>query len=201
MLIDLSILLNENTPVYPGDESPKFAENGTVAKNGVRDHNFTINNHTGTHIDAPSHMIDGGKNLNDFPIDTFVGRGVVLDIADGNFDLDKVKEQNPQAGDIVLFYTGMSNAYADQSYFEEYPEMPKNVAMYLVEQKISMVGTDSCSPDYPDFPIHKILLGGDVLIIENLTGIEKLIGKKFKVYALPLNLNIDGSPARVMAEI
>jgi kynurenine formamidase len=64
-----------------------------------------------------------------------------------------------------------------------------------------MIGVDMCSPDHPDFPIHKLLLSHDVLIIENLTNVSVLEGKEFKITALPLKLDIDGSPARVIAEI
>jgi hypothetical protein len=78
----------------------------------------------------------------------------------------------------------------------------QEVAKYLVDAKVKMVGVDTCSVDNQDgFPIHKILLAGKVLIIENLTNLNQLTGKDFKVYALPLNLQIDGSPARVIAEI
>jgi arylformamidase len=49
------------------------------------------------------------------------------------------------------------------------------------------------------FPVHKQLLGADILLIENLTNLEPLIGKQFKLYALPLKLERDGAPARVIA--
>jgi kynurenine formamidase len=63
-----------------------------------------------------------------------------------------------------------------------------------------MVGLDTGSVDTGDvFPIHKILLGGDVLIIENMTNLAPLAGKAFTVYALPLKLEVDGSPARAIA--
>lgn len=58
-----------------------------------------------------------------------------------------------------------------------------------------------CSPDHKPFPIHRILLRNDILIIENLTNLKELIGKKFKVYAFPINLQIEASPVRVVAEI
>jgi kynurenine formamidase len=65
-----------------------------------------------------------------------------------------------------------------------------------------MVGFDTCSADIlPDFPVHKILLGNDMLIIENLTNIEQLSGHSFTVYALPIKLVVDGAPARVIAVI
>jgi kynurenine formamidase len=65
-----------------------------------------------------------------------------------------------------------------------------------------MVGVDTYSVDnQDDFPIHKILLSGNVLIIENLTNLRQLADKNFTIYALPINLQIDGSPARVIAEV
>jgi len=64
-----------------------------------------------------------------------------------------------------------------------------------------MVGLDMCSPDRPPFPVHKILLGGEILIIENLTNMEALEGKNFTIYAFPIKLQIDGAPVRVVAEV
>ena len=65
-----------------------------------------------------------------------------------------------------------------------------------------MVGVDAGSVDtMDDFPIHKILLAAQVLIIENLTNLNQLAGKDFRVYALPVKLDVDGAPARVIAEV
>jgi len=97
---------------------------------------------------------------------------------------------------------GLSGNYHEAIYFEDYPAMPVEIANYLVGKKVKMVGVDACSVDNKDgFPIHKILLSGNVLIIENLTNLSKLAGKNFKAYALPINLQIDGAPARVIAEV
>lgn len=96
----------------------------------------------------------------------------------------------------------MSEYYYEPVYFEKYSVMPEEIADYLVERKIKMIGVDAGSVDNTDgFPIHKILLGGNVLIIENLTNLDKLTGKELKVYALPIKLDIDGAPARVIAEV
>ena len=65
-----------------------------------------------------------------------------------------------------------------------------------------MVAVDSCSVDpFGSFMNHETLLRGNILIAENLTKTEKLIGKSFKIYALPLRLELDGSPARIIAEL
>jgi arylformamidase len=199
-IIDLSVPLDSNTPVYPGDPAPRIEPAAHIEKDGYTDHLISIGTHLGTHIDAPLHMIAGGKNLSDFPVEIFVGRGKLVEVSDGNFDA--VKSAGIERGDIVLLHTGMSDKFHDPVYFESYPAMPQEVAAYLVETGVKMIGLDTCSTDnQDDFPIHKTLLAANVLIIENLTNLETLAGKKFTVYALPLKLEIDGSPARVIAKI
>lgn len=200
MIIDLTVPLSEDTPVYPGDPSPKIKQAGTFDQDGYNDHTLTLGTHIGTHIDAPYHMIPDGKKLNEFSTDDFVGRGVCIDATNG-YSFAEVSKANIQEGNIVLFMTGWENRYHEQAYFEEYTSIPKEVAQLLVERKVKMVGLDACSPDHEPFEIHKILLGSNILLIENLTNLDQIIGRQFTIYALPLSLAIDGSPARVIAEI
>ena len=200
-IIDLSVVINEQTPVYPGDPATKIAQAGVFAKDGWNDHYISFGTHVGTHVDAPMHMIENGRGLNQIPIEQFTGPGRYIKV-DGSFDLETIKQAKIQEGEIVLFDTGMNAKYLEQAYFEDYPVMSEEIANYLVGLKVKMVGFDTCSPDNQDgFPIHKILLGGNVLIIENLTNLQVLADKNFKVYALPLKLEIDGSPSRVIAEV
>jgi kynurenine formamidase len=201
MLVDLSVTLNQQTPVYPGDPAIKIEPAGVFERDGWNDHVISVNTHVGTHIDAPLHMIAGGKTLDQVPIEQFVGRGCLIE-AGKEFDLEHLKQADIQEGDIVLLHTGMSEHYHEPVYFESYPVMSEEMAHYLVECKVKIVGVDAGSVDNADgFPIHKILLAGNVLIIENLTNLDKLTGNKFTVYALPVKLDIDGAPARVVAEV
>lgn len=102
----------------------------------------------------------------------------------------------------MIFNAQMSYKFKDPEYFTDFPVMSQQVADYLVEKKVKMVGLDTCSADNKaDFPIHKTLLGADILIIENLTNVEQLSGMKAKIYALPLKIDVDGAPARVIADI
>lgn len=200
MIIDLSVPINEQTPIYPGDPATVIKPAGILAKDGFNDHYVSIGTHVGTHIDAPMHMVENGKGLDQVPIEQFVGKGKLVVVSGSNFD--GAKEANIQEGDIVLFSTGISQKYHEDVYFEDYPVMSEEVAKYLVDKKVKMVGVDTCSVDsQKGFPIHKILLAGNVLIIENLTNLERLTGKGFDVYALPIKLQIDGAPARVIAKI
>jgi arylformamidase len=198
--IDLSVPITENTPVYPGDPKTQIKQVGILKKDGYQDHYVSIGTHAGTHIDAPSHMMSHGKNLDEIPLDQFVGRGVYVKV-DKDFNLDDVKKADIKQCDIVLFHTGISDVYHKSAYYDNYPAMTEEVAEYLVGKRIKMVGVDMCSVDYEPFPVHRILLKNNILIIENLTNLEALIGKSFQVYALPIKLQIDGAPARVIAEI
>lgn len=200
MLIDLTVPLNEKTPTYPGDPATKINPAAVVERDGYHDHFVCVGTHVGTHMDAPSHMISGGKSLDQFPIDQFTGRGVYVKI-DKEFDTQMIKKLDIREGDIVLFHTGMSSRYHEPAYFEDYPAMPEDLAHHFVEKKIKIVGMDMCSPDKSPFPVHKILLGGGVLIIENLTNLDQLAGKSFRIHAYPIKLEIDAAPVRVVAEI
>ncbi len=201
MYIDLSVTVNEQTPVYPGDAPVKVESAGKIERDGFNDHVVSINTHVGTHIDAPLHMIAGGVTLDQIPIFQFVGRGREVELSE-SFNIENLRQANIQEGDIVLFRTDMSEHYHELVYFEDYPVISEEIAQYLVDRKVKMVGVDTGSVDIADgFPIHKILLGGNVLIIENLTNLNKLTGKNFTVYALPIKLDIDGAPARVIAVV
>lgn len=202
-LIDLSVPVNENTPAYPGDPHIEIKTLATYKKDTYNDHAVSFGIHSsGTHIDGPWHMVEDGKKLAQIPVEQFVGRGRLIKAENGNYSLDAVKAAGIAEGDIVLFYTGMAKVYGqDEYYADSRLVMPEAVANYLVEKKIKTVGLDMCSPDKMPFPVHRILLGSDILIIENMTNLDQLEGQEFTVYALPLKLELDGAPARVIAQV
>jgi arylformamidase len=200
-LIDLSLPITSDMPVYSGDPSVKIEQAGVLAADGYEDHYVSFGTHAGTHIDAPAHMIENGKSVDQFPLEKFTGRGVYINVSDGGFMLQALQSANIRKGDIVFFHTGMSDNFYEKEYFEKYPSLPEEIANYLVEKAISIVGVDTCSVDHEEFTAHKVLLQKDILIIENLTNLDKLQDKNFTVYAFPLALQIDGSPVRVVAKI
>ena len=202
-IIDLSVAVNEDTPAYPGDPKIKIEKIGTFDKDTYNDHKISFGIHSsGTHIDAPFHMVAAGKSLEQIHVSQFVGRGRLIKV-DGDFDLETVKSADIQEEDVILFYTGFSKFYGqdDKYYGDGRPEMTVEIADYLVEKKIKMIGLDMCSPDKEPFKIHRILLENEILIIENMANLDQLEGKEFTVYALPMNLGLDGGPARVIAQI
>lgn len=199
-VIDLTVRLSEDTPVYPGDPAIKIATIGEVDRDGYAEHLVTLATHIGTHLDAPAHMLSGGHTLAHYPTTRFTGRGVYVDVRTG-FHLSKITRLGIRAGDIVLLHTGMDRAYGRPAYFTDFPHVPREVAEYFVECGISMVGMDACGPDEPPFPVHQVLLQGDVLILENLTALDRLRGQTFQVMAFPISMDLDGAPVRAVAMV
>src|SRR3982750_1918928 len=103
MYIDLSVVVNQQTPVYPGDPLTKIKPAGVLVKDGFCDHYVSMNTHVGTHIDAPMHMLEGGKSLDQVPLEQLIGNGKLVEVTGGDFEA--VKSADIQAGDIVLFRT------------------------------------------------------------------------------------------------
>jgi kynurenine formamidase len=197
--IDLTMALTPDTPVYPGDPQVEITQITSVADDGYMDHTVKMGTHNGTHIDAPAHMIEGGKMLSDFPLDTFIGPGKLVDARNGLTPAG-IDAAGVEQGDIVLLYTGASDIYTDPDYYYHEPVVSDEAAMHLIKLGVKMVGLDMGSIDEDPFIIHKALLRKDILIIENLVNLSALLNAEFKIHALPLNLHVEGAPARVIAE-
>jgi kynurenine formamidase len=194
--------VDENSVVFPGDARPKFDQAGSMQTTDFVDHVIHINNHLGTHIDAPGHMVEGGAFLEEIDVKRFVGSAVCIDARSKQLSAALLDGVDIQPGVTVLFFTGCSDFNEEQRYAEEYPKFGEDLARSLIAMQVSMVGVDMISYDHDaPYPIHKMLLGNDILLIENLANLGSVVGKKFKLYALPIRLDLEAAPARVIAEI
>jgi kynurenine formamidase len=201
--VDLTHLFSNAMPVYPGDPVPELAQVADIGKDGYTDHQVKTTVHVGTHIDGPLHMVAGAKKLCDMAPDKFFGRGRIIDVRGRVvIDEDVLSRASLEKDDVVLLLTGFSRKYDTPEYYESHPELAENFARSIIEAGIKIIGLDSPSPDRPPFPIHKLLLESEVLLIENLTNLEALIGENnFEIFALPIKLDADSAPARVIARI
>lgn len=196
--IDLTMPLDERTPIFPGDPKQEIKQIATIPTHGWTEKRLAFNSHFSTHIDAPVHMKEGGKTLTDFPLEKFIGEAIVLDVR-GQKEI-RPSLENVEENDIVFFYTDHSkNAYSDK-YFENNPVIPTETAEALIQKKIKIVGLDSFTPDNSPYDVHKLFFKNDILIVENLVDLEKVNGKRFKCFILPLKIqDADGAPCRVVA--
>jgi arylformamidase len=185
-IVDLTMPLGSDTPVWPGDPRVEVAAVATLGSHGYASHAIRLGSHNGTHLDAPAHMIPGGRRLGAYPADRFVGPGRLVDL-DGGW---RAQAAGIRPGEVVLLHAAGPE-----------PAIPAELVDLLVAGRAGMVGIDAASVDSEPFPVHKRLLGSDVLIIENLVNLERLRGHAFQVVALPLALDLEGSPARVIARL
>lgn len=202
-LIDLTHTFGKQMPVYPGDALPELRQIAVVGKDDFTDHQLTTGMHVGTHMDAPWHMLEGGERLSEISVERFFGRGRLIDARGASkVDADRLNGVPLQKGNVVIVMTGWGEKFRDPDYYTQYPELSEGFAEALVRAGVSIVGMDTPSPDRPPFRVHKILLGAGVLIIENLTNLDRLIDvPQFDVIALPMKLDTDAGPVRVVARV
>ncbi|MBI5390960.1 cyclase family protein [Candidatus Woesearchaeota archaeon] len=197
LIIDLTLPIDEKTPVFPGDPAVEIKQLATIAQQGWNEKRITFNSHFSTHIDAPFHMLQQGKKLTDFPPETWIGEAIVID-ARGQQEIEP-ELKGVKKGDFVFFCTGHVKKAYTKDYFKLNPVITRKTAEALVQKKVRMVGLDSFTPDNPPYEMHKLLFKHDILIIENLVGLEKLCGKRFTCFVFPLKIkDADGAPCRVM---
>jgi kynurenine formamidase len=168
--------------------------------------------HHGTHVDAPFHFLPDGATIDQLELDRLGGVGVVLDVpraALAAIGAAELAEARPsiRAGDMVLVRTGWSAHYEAGAYMRG-PFLTPAAASYLLQRRIKLLGVDLISPDEPphagraadfDYPVHRLLLGAGVPIVENLN-LESVRGRRCDVLALPIRIEgADGGPARVVA--
>ena len=200
MFLDLTIPLDANTPVFPGSPKPQIHQFATIEKDGYNEKKLTFTSHISTHIDAPRHMLSSGKTLTEYPINKFIGDGIVIDVR-GQKEIE-VDETDIHEEDIVFFFTGHSKKFYESDYFKNNPVLTEKTAQKLIDKKIKIMGIDSFTPDNKPYPVHNMLLQNDILIVENLIHLDKLLQKRFTCYILPLKIqDADGAPCRIVAEI
>ncbi len=209
--IDLTYPLSTGMPVYPGTPPPEIQPFARFAQEGFRERRLTFCSHTGTHMDAPSHLLDDGKTLDQFTVDRFIGKGLCIDCTgkgDGVLDRAWLQRYQDQliGHDFLVLRTGWGKHWATPSYFHGYPVLTEPAADYLTSFDLMGIGVDTLSVDHTDadhYPIHHILLRNNILIIENLAHLRQLPEGSFgQICCLPLHiLGSDGAPTRVVARL
>lgn len=209
-LIDLSHHIHQEMPVYPGTEPPAFRTACTIEQDGFLEHRYAINSHTGTHIDAPAHILQGGITLDQMPVDSFAGRGVVADCTTARnaaieqSDLIRYQAQLADA-DFLLLHTGWDKKWLSPDYYNGFPVLSPEAVSWLGRFRLKGIGSDTISVDSPDSAAltnHTIILGAGTLIIENLVHLDQLPATAFTFYCLPLPVkDADGAPTRAFAAI
>mgnify|MGYP006177551689 FL=1 len=220
-LIDLTLTLGSDrislVPGLVGVETESIQTHETHARSNQK---LCLATHIGTHVDAPFHFVDGATTVENMPLEKYAGPAILLDlrsvskgqepltiaeITEAGANPETVKDQ------IVVLFTGWAEAESGGPRFYGHgPYLGTDTAGYLADCGANAVAVDfpiDKHPDTPlstikDFPVHRLLLGQNIPLIENLINLDKLVGKQFELWALPLKLKGgDGAATRAVARI
>ncbi len=199
--VDLSHTFKDEMPVFPGDSISELKQVAFFDKNGYNSFYIQSGMHVGTHIDAPFHMMPTGKKLSEIKPEHFFGPAKVIDVKNRKkIDIDVLKDVQIKKGSILLLHTGQDKYYRTDNYYKNFPVITPAFAEALIENGIKIIGFDSPSPDDYPYNVHKLFFANDVLIIENLTGLERLLNiDEFEIIAVPGKFQSAGAPVRVIA--
>ncbi|SJZ82628.1 cyclase family protein [Selenihalanaerobacter shriftii] len=205
---DLTHVIYSDMPVFPGTEQPVFKKANTLKNDGFQENKITMYSHTGTHIDAPAHMLSNGLYLDDLDVEHFIGKATILDFSNEKIsliDLNTLKpyEEKIRNVEFIIIKTGWSDYWGDEKYYKDFPSLSEKAAEWLLEFDLKGIGIDAISIDdinSTTFEVHKILLSKEIIIIENLTNLDSISKEYFTLSIMPLkNKKADGSPVRAIS--
>ena len=192
-IIDLSLDV-----IPPGTEDRPFKVEKGLLSDRAYMHKVWTHSHVGTHIEASSHFFDDGKDIDEYPLDAFLGRAILLDAEPGIIDEkviegligDIIKEQ-----DIIICRNKRTGS--------GYPYLTSESARWLADKKIKMLGIDTNFKLGRDVEegrlIHNILMSREVTLIEFLSNLDLISRREFFFLALPYKVKLDSSWTRAIA--
>jgi len=188
-IFDISWPITNGMQEYKDRKSVKLTQTSTIETDGSCSFELCMNNHTGTHVDGPSHMLPTGKNLAELGLDKLIGSAQVLDFTQciEKITADDLKNVTLPTDQIILFQTRNSFRSVDKRFD-------------LVEKKVKAVGIDylGIERDQRGHPTHKALLQKDIPIIEGLR-LGDVQSGQYMLYCLPLLIEgVDSAPARAV---
>lgn len=186
------------------EESKKYYPEGTEFQIGK----IEMVSNTGTYLDCPFHRYENGKDLSEIQLEQFTDLPALVVQADFHKHLAIDKNYFNDAelkGKAVLINANWDENWGKETYFHNHPFLTEDAARYLVAQGAKLVGIDSHNIDDTrnnNRPVHTILLGNDVLIVEHLCNLKSVAGKDFLFSAIPPKFKGVGTfPVRALAKI
>ncbi len=209
--IDLTLTISSDLPSFPGSPKPQFISWSKIKTEGYNLELLFFSSHTGTHIDAPFHFVENGLKIHQIHPNRLIRKAILIKLKKTSNQLitkkdlllfEKVNGQIPNESTII-FETGWQENLQQSFYFEKNPGLSISAAKYLITKKTNLVGIDSPNIDVGSeskFPIHHLFSKNNILIVENLTNLDKIDSNSFELIVLPLKLkDATGSPVRAIA--
>jgi len=200
-IIDISLPLQSGTIVYPGNPPIEIEEIKSEVSGSVLS-KIQFGSHSGTHIDAQKHVINGGKSLDQIPLETFVGPCRVIDctLDEGSVKVETLQKNNIQKNDRILLKTSNSSR-GFETFYDDYVFVSPEASKYLADTEVALVAIDYLSIKQrgsKDNTPHTNILEKNIPIVEGVD-LSKVEPGEYDLVILPLEfMNIDGAPARAV---
>lgn len=207
-IYDVTVPISNELPTWPGDPSVQLTVWRSLSSGdsaNVSMLNFGA--HTGTHVDAPAHFIEGASKVESLSLDALIGEALVIELPEDARVIDEefVRQSYVSGTERVLFKTRNSAFWSepDPQFHTDFTYLDLPAAEWLVEQGIKLAGIDYLSIEkYASarHETHLALLSRGVVILEGLN-LSGIVAGKYELICLPLRLRSnhgDGAPARVV---
>jgi arylformamidase len=199
-ILDISIPIRTRMPIYPANAGVALRRIDAIADGAVANVSAVdLGAHTGTHVDAPNHFLDGAGGVDTVALAPLIGPAVVVDATavDKTLDAAAVAAAGVPAGaERVLFKTRNSQLWEQDEFSEDFVSFDASGARALLDAGVSLVGIDYLSVGDPG--AHRALLGADVAVVEGLD-LRAVEPGPYQLVCLPLKLvGSDGGPARAV---
>jgi arylformamidase len=204
-IFDITVPIRPGMPIYEGDPAVEIVAWSAMAEGDSANVSFLhFGAHTGTHVDAPAHFIEGARKIDALSLDVLIGPARVIRVPDevAEIDPDFLAGCDLDQVERVLFHTRNSNFWSE-GFRKDFAHLLPEAAEILVEKGIKLVGTDYLSIEKfhsGHHRTHLALLSQSVVIVEGLNLSEVPAGD-YELICLPLKIADgagDGAPARVV---
>jgi len=204
-IYDITVPIRSTMPVYEGDPGVKIDPWSAFAKGDSSNVSMlSFGAHTGTHVDAPAHFVEGARRIDALSLDVLIGPARVLRVPD---DLNEIDSEFINSCDLsgverVLFHT-RNSTFWNEGFRKDFTHLLPEAAQLLVDRGIKLVGTDYLSIEKfhsGHHRTHLTLLSNNVVIVEGLNLSEVSAGD-YELICLPLKIAEgagDGAPARAV---
>jgi len=212
-IVDLSVPVHGGMQVYPGDPEVTISQAARLEVDGVNVVSIHAGSHTGTHVDAPFHVLADGARLDELDLGLFHGPAVVADVRGraprAPITWAELAGYTPllRPGAVLVLHTGWSEHFGDPDYLA-HPWLTAEAAEQVVASGVRALAVDALSPDPTPpageaagpLPVHQVVLGAGGVIVENLTNVAALAELTDPVISFfPLALaGADGAPVRAV---
>lgn len=203
-LIDISILVDESTPAWPGDTPYSCRWTWDIARgDSVNVSCINSSPHVGTHADAPFHVDSGWATSESLALEAFTGPATVVDVSgrDGPLTLGSLGIPGPVAGGRLLLRT--DHGIAGGTFPDRWPCLTEDAVRELLAGGLRLLGVDAPSVDARDstsLAVHRLLFSGGAGIVENLD-LRNVAPGEYYLTAFPLNVaGLDAAPIRAVLQ-